>query len=411
VSSVFAWLDYDEAERRRMQEAVELFRERDTIDQLGIGSVRDAFSNLLFPGTSVLHTRARYFLFIPWIYRRLERAHVRSADVAGAARRDEIRLIDALLSGGEDRDVIGAQARADLKQLPSEAYWTGLRVLGLRLFPGTRAQYHRSFDAFRRAAHELPRDPSRSEHDEPVEDWARLSWDAGLDSLEPSELLDVTSFSLTSDEAEYLRDRIVRSVPDSLLAFLIKLPPAGPAALPWEHPAVGALPHALARELDFARIFSQVMWGAGLLYNLLLAEMTDSRDLMDHYTARVRDWAASLPAIPPGWSWDDFWHVALMGNPNLARAGRSRSFVEDWFAVVGALGEAVKDDTRARELVSIRERQVKGGQARLHSLAARERWNGASGAEQLSYRWPVVQRIVEDVQAALHPTGAAGARA
>lgn len=88
MASVFAWLDYDETERRRMQEAIELFREKDTVDELGIGSVRDAFSNLLFPGTSVLHTRARYLLFVPWIYRRLERAHVRSRDVhrGGSAR-------------------------------------------------------------------------------------------------------------------------------------------------------------------------------------------------------------------------------------------------------------------------------------------------------------------------------------
>lgn len=44
--SFLAWLDHDEAERRRMLEVIELFRERDTVDELGIGSVRDAFSNL-----------------------------------------------------------------------------------------------------------------------------------------------------------------------------------------------------------------------------------------------------------------------------------------------------------------------------------------------------------------------------
>src|SRR3954451_21525925 len=123
-----------------MQEAVELFREQGTLDDLGVGSVRDAFSNLLFPGTSVLHTRARYFLFIPWIYRRLEREGVSSRDVAGRARRDEVRLIGALLAGGEKRGVIGEQARAELKQLPSAAYWSGLGTLGFRLFSGTQNQ-------------------------------------------------------------------------------------------------------------------------------------------------------------------------------------------------------------------------------------------------------------------------------
>lgn len=410
MMSVFAWLDYDEAERRRMQEAIELFRERDTIDQLGIGSVRDAFSNLLFPGTSVLHTRARYLLFIPWIYRRLERARVRSADVAAAARRDEIRLIDALLAGGEERDVIGGRARATLRQLPSEAYWTSMRTFGLRLFPGTRAQYHRSFDAFRHAAREAPRDPSRSHEDEPVDAWTRLNWDVTLDSLETSDFLERADFRLTAEEAEYLRDRIVGSAADSLLAFLVARPPAGAVDLPWQHPDVGALPAALEEELRLARIFSEVMWGAGLLYNLLLAELTGSAELVEHYTARIDGWATSLPAIA-GWSWDDFWDAALKGNPNLVRAGRTRRFIEEWFSFAELLGEKVKSDPQARDLVSVRESRVKGGQARIHNLAARERWNGASGAEQLNYRWPVVQRVVADVQTALHPAGAVGARA
>jgi hypothetical protein len=33
-----------------------------TRDELGIGSVRDAFAELLFPGTGAIMTRARYFL-------------------------------------------------------------------------------------------------------------------------------------------------------------------------------------------------------------------------------------------------------------------------------------------------------------------------------------------------------------
>jgi len=134
MPSVLGWLDHDEAERRRMQEVIELFRERDTVDELGIGSVRDAFSNLLFPGTSVLHSRARYLLFVPWVYLELERQHISSAEIAARARRDEIRLIDALINGGEGEGngVIGAVARDRLKQLPSYAYWNGLEALGIR---------------------------------------------------------------------------------------------------------------------------------------------------------------------------------------------------------------------------------------------------------------------------------------
>jgi hypothetical protein len=80
--SAFVWLDYSERERRKMLDVVDLFREHDTRDELGVGSVRDAFADMLFPGTSTIMTRARYFLIVAWKYQRLEQLQVRSAEVA-----------------------------------------------------------------------------------------------------------------------------------------------------------------------------------------------------------------------------------------------------------------------------------------------------------------------------------------
>jgi hypothetical protein len=68
MMSAFVWLDYSERERRKMLDVVDLFREHDTRDELGVGSVRDAFADMLFPGTSTIMTRARYFLLVPWTY-------------------------------------------------------------------------------------------------------------------------------------------------------------------------------------------------------------------------------------------------------------------------------------------------------------------------------------------------------
>ena len=59
MPSTFAWLAVDAEQRRRMMEAVDQFRDETTIDDLGIGAIRDAFSDTLFPGTSTLHTRLR----------------------------------------------------------------------------------------------------------------------------------------------------------------------------------------------------------------------------------------------------------------------------------------------------------------------------------------------------------------
>ena len=68
MSSFIAWLDASREDQRRMREIVNLFTQSESRDELGIGQVRDAFSDLLFPGTSTLHTRARYLLFVPWCF-------------------------------------------------------------------------------------------------------------------------------------------------------------------------------------------------------------------------------------------------------------------------------------------------------------------------------------------------------
>jgi hypothetical protein len=65
MPSSFSWLDYSEQHRRQMLDVIDLFREQETRDELGIGTVRDAFADALFPGTSTIQTRARYFLFVP----------------------------------------------------------------------------------------------------------------------------------------------------------------------------------------------------------------------------------------------------------------------------------------------------------------------------------------------------------
>lgn len=119
--SYFAWLDHSESQRRRMTEVVAPLREKGTLDELGIGSVRDALSDMLFPGGSVLHTRARYLLLVPWLCRRVEQERVASRRAMAKLREYEIQLIAALVAGGESRGVIGVDARGRLKQTPSLA--------------------------------------------------------------------------------------------------------------------------------------------------------------------------------------------------------------------------------------------------------------------------------------------------
>lgn len=111
MASTFTWLDYSEKERQRMLDILSTFKEHETRDELGIGVIRDAFSDMLFPGTSVIQTRARYFLFVPWIYKSLEEKKVLSSKIERRARDEEVRLIYALLESNDTNGVIGKEAK------------------------------------------------------------------------------------------------------------------------------------------------------------------------------------------------------------------------------------------------------------------------------------------------------------
>ena len=194
---------------------LDLFREKSTIDELGLGTIRDAFADMLFPGTSAPQTKARYFLFIPWIYLRLERQRIPSAEIARRARRQELELIERLLASGESDGVIGRLARATLQRLPSNIYWSGLRRLGICLFGGSQDTYHQSLDRFYRSSRNAVRDD-----DGEVVARFGANWHSSLPEP-PEEFPRDPKLALTKDEALYLRERIVHRAPGTLFEHLV----------------------------------------------------------------------------------------------------------------------------------------------------------------------------------------------
>ena len=151
MTSSFTWLDYSEQDRRKMLDVISLFREQNTRDELGIGSIRDAFANLFFPGVSTIQTRARYFLFISWIYQGLINRKATAKQVDGKLRQQEVALIDILADSADNEGTIGKVARAALRRLPSSIYWYGIGSWGIYRYGGSQQEYHHAFDRLDRS--------------------------------------------------------------------------------------------------------------------------------------------------------------------------------------------------------------------------------------------------------------------
>ena len=69
-------------------------------DEIGFLALHQAYADRFFPGTSVLHTRLRYVLFVPWIYQGLIEDGVRER-VAESINQAELNLVGQLRMSGE----------------------------------------------------------------------------------------------------------------------------------------------------------------------------------------------------------------------------------------------------------------------------------------------------------------------
>jgi Family of unknown function (DUF6361) len=398
MTSTFTWLDHSEEHRRKILDVLDLFREKSTVDELGLGTIRDAFADMLFPGTSAPQTKARYFLFIPWIYLSLEHQRVSSAEIARRARNAEINLIERLLDSGENDGVIGRVARATLQRLPSNIYWSGLRRLGICLFSGSQDTYHHSLDRYYRGS----RNAVVNDDGEAVAG-LRANWHASLPHP-PESFPEHPKLALTKDEAVYLRERIVHRAPGTLFEHLVtktKTNDGESIEFPWMHPRFAEFSDKIRGQLQHARNFSEIMYGAILLYNLCLAELTKSSARQEEYRSELERWSGEIDRRMndlEAWDSTAFWNIVASEGARISLP--TRTFIERWWDLVLIKKQrtpVISDDKAARDLIVARERQLKGPLARVDNARARDLWSGASGTDRLAYRWPNAQRISCDI--------------
>lgn len=385
-----------------MRQAVALFAENETRDELGLGSVRDAISNALFPGTSVIQTRLRYILFIPWLYQTLEQnRRVHAGSVAGVARAQEIALIEPLVKAGEAEGVIGRRSRGTLQRLPSSVYWLALGRWGIFEHGGSLDDYHRDWERLRSTGH-----PQRGADDQGVAGDRIATWTDALPPR-PEDFPAEASFALTRDEAVFVQERIRATCRGSLLAHAVDAEgtarPHRDLENPWES-FVTDVPARLAQDLRLARKFAALMRGAAFSYNLALARKRKKDEKVAEHEASLTEWATEAAAEGVAdWSLDELWRFCA-GKANVTP--RTREFVATWQRLFREHGRSVGDSDEAARLVAEREWQLKGSRSRFRNARALENWKGDSGTALMTYRWRTVRQLLWDLYDGLDRKGA-----
>ena len=195
-------------------------------------------------------------------------------------------------------------------------------------------------------------------------------------------------------------EKLLINCRESLLANIIYLRKTAKKDFVWENTFIDKLNNDLQIKVMHAQNFSEILQGATLVYNYLLAEKKESEELINQYKEKLAEWQmvmSSRAEIFLNWNLEQFWNL-VYSERTINVSSRTKRFIDEWIGIVLKNIEDIFTNTEGIDkLIYGREEEVKGRRARLRNPDYLAKWNGATGTQQLDYRWHVVKKIVNDI--------------
>lgn len=395
------WVDFSKEHRKRVLTVLSFLTQRGAVDELGIGVIRDQLADILFPGTSTIHTRAKYFFIVPWIMRNLEKQNLRPDLYMKKLAEIENKMIGILkASGGEG--IIGEISGERLKRKPAEIYWNALRTYGIFRHQGLNMTKYMS------VAGQLTKEKITRKQMLKTEDGDYMDdRDAfGMSKLGPSWNIveppdnwqKELSIELNYKEAQFLKDRIITAPGSrhSLWAAILK--DYSKVANKLDdfmllEPLVKEMSSKTQADYKLAFNFSRLIHGAHIRYNLIFFRSAEKEEQFGKYEEQWKQWSMDMRAFDFN-SWDTealFYRVEL-------RYGSTKEFIRRWVDFSRKVNNLDLDTVD--NLLIKREEFLKGKErSKLHK--ARELADGYKKSigiiGLLQYRWPNAHRLLNDM--------------
>lgn len=303
------YVTFNTEERQRVMKVLQMVRDQTAIDELGLGRIRDAFANEMFPGMSTLQRRAKYFAVLPSLYYEATKLHYRSREeVHRQIVHWEIRLTDMLCNGAttqEDRNGITGSSMLEaakkdetkfVRYDPTYIYQTGLRTFNM-----IRSNANLEALIFERSR-QLSNIPKRVTDAESIDadeqnGLSQIFATSGehYDFERGTEL----SVKLTTREAQFIKRHIEMSpaCKDSLLAYLVRQDINVPTDFLDVTPFWQNLPEPFLTQTNLARHFSDWAYYMHLRYRFLFARGNNDTEHADAFEQLMRDHLSLHPEI------------------------------------------------------------------------------------------------------------------
>lgn len=413
LKSSLSWIDNDKEARGKVLELLSHFNEKDSRDELGIGSIRDRISDLLFPGTSTIQTRLRYFFFIPWLYQEAEKKHLNDNESLKIIDQLERNLITSLMQSDDLDGVFGKTSGITLKRLPSSVYWSGLEKWGIKSKNCLQTEYffyakkleNKRAQLEKEIAHLQKRNDDYSEFQ--IEKNKSSIWHFSLPKP-PKDFPNSVNLKVTDEEAGFIKEQLRCHCGESLLAYLaLNSHYSQDVTVPWEHPQFENFDVETQKLLKHAEFFSVIIHGAYLLYNLLLADLSENKKVYQEYKNKLHEWYQKLYSRDSkvfhldNWFIDDFWITIEKRKNSYAEPisinRTTKIFIESWVSILQLKDSKFYKLNKVKKLIIEREKHLKGARSRFTNKKALEQWGGAAGVNELRYRWPTAKQFLKDL--------------
>ena len=224
------WIDFSKSEREKILIILDTFKEQGVLDELGIAPIRDGFSDLFFPGTSTIQTRAKYFFIVPYALKDLELNSEKNYSKLKKQLDDtEEKCARTLLDKDvHERGIIGRRSIASnkwLKRTPASIYWAGLRRYQIFKAKMSIDQYIKLISFQKQNRSNILKLGNRNDENDEQDDK-----DAGIG--QKVHLLNIPSYNpnwinefemnLTPEEGQFLKNQIISSCGNSMMAHILK---------------------------------------------------------------------------------------------------------------------------------------------------------------------------------------------
>lgn len=384
------WIDYSNEHRDKVMAVLDLLAQKGAVDELGIGMIRDGFSDTFFPGTSTLQTRAKYFFIVPYLLMEQEKeSFTKPGQFLDKLANQELELID-ILKQGEDLDgIIGGRSGKKLKRKPSSIYWNGLRKFEIFKYENlTLDNYAKTVIAMKSKKQAL-----RSLGDEEADDldvgseYSGTFWHCLLPEDNWKENLQIR---LTKQEAEFLKQRIILSskTEQSLFAFLLnqdldKVRQVDSFEMIGE---VFELPNHIKKMYQLAIKFNKFISGANIRYNVIFSKQ-ENEDAVEEWEEWLSD-----PFVKNEFAMFPYIEVLRLLNVD-RRNIRLKKFLREWQEHV-----INGDEEEIDKLIIKREIELKSkDRAKLHNSKSFSYDRNWVGIKILDFRFRSAKAIINDI--------------